>query len=337
MLKNLHNLNFDSNLYDKKSSKKKLQQSNLFAIPNLLDKKDLRKQPLELIKICEKIFSKGKRLRAHLVSFIGHNIGLDQKENIFLSRIIEYIHNSSLLHDDFIDHSKIRRQNKTAWFEFSPAQAVLAGDYLIAKVNIYLAQQKNLSLINKTATVISELAKGEFLQREVLYFKNKDLKQRDKISEFKTASLFKWCLQSPFIYKNRYNLKLEKLLNQIGLYMGLLFQRSDDLMDFNVRNKDKKNYLVDIKQKHFNSFACFLLKNASKNQQKKLQTVRSASAVYKIFPNFKDQIKNFDNINYELIKKTELKLEKLQLFLTKKEQKLIPHLKRWTNLLYWRK
>lgn len=304
---------------------------------SLLDIQDLRKQAPELKKICKIIFSKGKKLRASLVSIIGYNIGLRKEENLFLSRIIEYIHNSSLLHDDFIDHSKTRRQNKTAWFEFSPSQAVLAGDYLLAKVNIYLAKEKNLTLIDKTATAVSELAKGEFLQRETLPFKNIDLKQRNKINELKTASLFKWCLQAPFIYKNRYNPILEKTLNQIGLYMGLLFQRADDLIDFNIRNKDKKKFLADIKESHFNSFACFLLENSSNKKQTQLQNAKSLSAVYKIFPNFTNKVKAFDCLNSRLIKKTEKKLQKLAGFLTKKEQKLIPHLKDWTHFLYWRK
>ena len=304
---------------------------------DLLDKKDLQKQPLELIKICKRIFSKGKKIRAQLVSLIGYNIGLNKKESIFLSRIIEYIHNSSLLHDDFIDHSKTRRQNKTAWFEFSPSQAVLAGDYLLAKVNIYLAQKKNLTLIEKTAVAISELAQGEFLQRELLPFKNRNLKQRDKISELKTASLFKWCLQAPFIYKNRYNSKLKSALNQIGLRMGLLFQRSDDLIDFNIRNKDTKNCLVDIKEKHFNSFACFLLQDSSIEKERQLKRARSLSSIHKIFPDFKDRVKVFDCINSELIQKTERDLQRLRRFLTKKEQELIPHLKEWTHFLYWRK
>ena len=303
----------------------------------LLDKKDFRKQPLELKKICEKIFSKGKKLRAKLVCLVGHSIGLNQKECLFLSQIIEYIHNSSLLHDDFIDHSKTRRQNKTAWFEFSPSQAVLAGDYLLAKVNIYLAQEKNLTLIEKTATAIAELAKGEFLQRELLPFKNKELKLRNKVSALKTSSLFKWCLQAPFIYKNRQNPKLHKLLDQIGLSMGLLFQRSDDLIDFNIRNKDTKNCLVDLKGKHFNSFSCFLLQNSSLKQEKQLQNIRSFSALHKVFPNFKETVQEFDFINSKLIKKTEHQLEKTKVFLTKKEQKLIPLLKSWTWFLYWRK
>ena len=95
-----------------------------------------------------------------------------------MSRIIEYIHNSSLLHDDFIDRSKIRRSGKTAWLEFSPAQAVLAGDYLLAKVNIYLAERENSKLIQKTAEAICQLAEGEFLQRQLLPFRDKALKKK---------------------------------------------------------------------------------------------------------------------------------------------------------------
>ena len=302
----------------------------------LLDKKHFQKQPLELKKICKTIFSKGKKLRAQLVVLVGHSIGLKQKEILFLARIIEYIHNSSLLHDDFIDHSKIRRQNKTAWFEFSPSQAVLAGDYLLSKVNIYLAQEENLTLIEKTATAISELAKGEFLQRELLPFKNSNLKLRDKVNELKTSSLFKWCLQAPFIYKNRQNLKLDKILNQIGFYMGLLFQRADDLIDFNIRNKDKKTCLVDIKEKYFNSFACFLLSDSSLIQQKKLQKIKSLSSLNKIFPNFNDKVQAFDLINTQLITKTEKNFQELKIFLTKEEQKLIPKLKEWLYFFYWR-
>jgi len=147
----------------------------------LLDQKELQKKPVELKKICEAIFYRGKGIRSQLVSLVGQSLCLNKKEILFLSRIVEYIHNSSLLHDDFIDHSRVRRNRKTAWLEFSPSQAVLAGDYLLAKVNAYLANEKNLILIQKTAGVVCQLAEGEFLQREFFDFQDKDLKKRDKV------------------------------------------------------------------------------------------------------------------------------------------------------------
>ena len=115
-----------------------------------------------------------------MASLVGSFLGLHKKEQLFLSRIVEYIHNSSLLHDDFIDHSKVRRSRKTAWLEFSPSQAVLAGDYLLAKVNIYLAREKNLELVQRTAEVICQLAEGEFLQKELIPFQNRDMRKRDR-------------------------------------------------------------------------------------------------------------------------------------------------------------
>lgn len=302
----------------------------------LLDQKDLKTQPFELKEICEKIFCEGKGLRSRLVSLVGSSICLNRKEQLFLSQIVEYIHNSSLLHDDFIDHSKIRRNRKTAWLEFSPSQAVLAGDYLLAKVNFYLAQEKNLALIKKTAESICQLAEGEFLQRELLFFKDKNLKKRDRVGELKTGSLFKWCLQAPFIYKKRTDLKLYQLLDSIGFHMGLLFQRSDDLMDFSIRNKDRKPYLSDIRQKHFNSFACFLLKGSSLHKEKKFRKVKSISAVYKLFPDFENKVKAFDKINSQIITKTDKKLKALKPFLKKQERSLIANLQEWPYLFYWR-
>ena len=305
---------------------------------NLLYNKDLEKQPAELKLICKNIFCNGKGVRPKLVSMTGGYIGLKNKEQALLSRFIEYIHNSSLLHDDFIDQTKIRHNNKTAWLKFSPAQAVLAGDYLLARVNIYLAKEKNLELLNKTAQVICDLAEGEFLQRQLLGFKNKDFNQRNHVNELKTASLFKWCLQAPFIYKNRNSKKLNKILDKIGCYMGLLFQRSDDLIDFNIRNQDNKPCLIDIKETYFNSFSCFLLKRSHPEQEERLKKARSLSSIYKIFPDFQEKVKSFDSVNEKLIQKAEVFLDKeLKPFLKKKERDLISALKNQLSFFYWRR
>ena len=316
---------------------KQQQGENTHNLLNLLDTEDLQKQPVELRQICERIFSSGKGFRSRLVSLVGRFIGLDAKQQQFLSRIVEYIHNSSLLHDDFIDRSRRRRNFKTAWLEFSPSQAVLAGDYLLAKTNIYLSQTENPLLIQKTAEVICQLAEGEFLQRELLKFKNKDLKKRDQISNLKTASLFKWCLQAPFIYKRRQEEELINLLNQIGQSLGLLFQRSDDLMDFAIRNKDKKPYFADLRQKHFNSFACFLLKKAGSEKERKLKHIRSKSSLLQLFPDLESSVKEFDQLNGQIIKKSESNIEKIEPFLKGGEKGLISHLQKLPGFLYYRR
>jgi len=304
----------------------------------LLDREDLKKRPQELRLICESLFYNGKGLRPQLVSLVGAYIGLKPKERFFLSRLIEYIHNSSLLHDDFIDHTKKRHNKKSAWFEFSPAQAVLTGDYLLSKVNLYLAKEGNLELLKATAQVICNLAEGEFLQRQFLNFKNKNLKKRNQVSEFKTGSLFKWCLQAPFIYKKEKNKKIYSVLEELSSYLGILFQSSDDLLDFNVRNHSSKPCLIDIKETYFNSFACFLLKQASPQQEEQLKNVKSLLALSKIFPDFQERVKKFDKLNQKLIQKTEKLLDqKLAPLLKKKKKAFLTDLKKLISYFYWRK
>ena len=189
----------------------------------------------------------------------------------------------------------------------------------------------------KTAEAICQLAEGEFLQRELVAFQNKDLMKRNKVSELKTGSLFKWCLHAPFVYKGRKDPQLYRILNSVGCSLGLLFQRADDLMDFSIRNQDEKPYFLDIKQKYFNSFACFLLKNASLQTENRLKTVRSISALYNLFPDFDEKVKSFDRMNTKIIKVTENTLEKLRPFLNKREWPLITRLKKWPYFFYWRR
>lgn len=205
-------------------------------------------------------------------------------------------------------------------------------------MNIYLAEEGNLKLLETTAQVICSLAEGEFLQRQFLNFKDKSLKKRNQVSEFKTSSLFKWCLQAPFIYKKEKRKKIYSVLDELSSCMGILFQRSDDLIDFNIRNKIAKPCLIDLKEAYFNSFACFLLKKAGLQQKEELKKLKSLNSISKIFPDFKDSVEEFDRLNKKLIQKTEKLLDqKLAPLLKKKEKGLITELKKLVSFFYWRR
>ena len=303
----------------------------------LLDRKSLRRQPKELRQICQTIFSRGKSLRAQLVFLVGSRLGLKKNEAFLLCRIVEYIHNSSLLHDDLIDQSFFRRRQKAAWREFSPAQAVLAGDYLLSQVNLYLAQVGNLSLLKLTAETLISLAKGEFIQREGIPFRETRLKKTNAVSEAKTGSLFKWCLRAPFIFQGRESPALHALLSRIGFLFGLLFQRSDDLLDFAVRSREKKPLLSDLKQSYFNSFACHLLEDASPAKTAKFKESRSLSSVHKLFPQFQEKLLAFDGKSQKIIDKAEKEIDKLNDFLNNGERGLLENLKPLPSSLYWRR
>ena len=304
---------------------------------SLLDIRNLADKPKELSALCKKLFAGGKSIRSRLIHLICRRLQLKEEETTVLCRIVEYVHNSSILHDDLIDHSSVRRRQKAAWVEFSPAQAVLAGDYLLAQVNIYLAEKGNLPLLRLTAESIVSLVKGEFLQREAIRKQGASLKNTNEINNLKTAGLFKWSFKAPFLWINRKEPRLFNLLDRIGYKCGILFQRSDDLLDFSVRNREKKSVLLDLKQNYFNSFSCFLLSGKSKSFKTKFLKARILTDIYQLAPDFKNQLAEFDKLNKKLIKETQKDMEKLSSVLKKSEQPLIEELKTIPSLLYWRK
>ena len=305
---------------------------------NILDVDHLKDQPEELQKILQTLFSQGKSLRSKLIQIVGTSVHLDQESLLLLCRIIEYVHNSSLLHDDVLDQSAQRRSHPAAWLEFSPEQAVLAGDYLLARVNTYLAQKGSLDLLHLVAKSINDLVKGEFLQRELIKNQNEDLNKVDQVSDLKTSTLFKVCLLSPFLLvREKRDEKLERLLNSIGYHLGLLFQRSDDLLDFSIRNKEKKSILIDLNQNYLNSFSCFLLSNKEKNVKDRFRKIKTIEEIHSLIPNFQSRLESFDELNQRLIHQTEKQIQSLDSLLFPKEKILIEKLKNISEYLYYRK
>ena len=281
------------------------------------------------------LFSRGKALRAVMTSQVSSHLDIPKEKKEALSRIVEYIHQSSILHDDVIDMSPIRRGALSSWMQYSMKRAILAGDYLLAQAAGDTAELENIALMKITSDVLKKLVKGEWMQDSL---KNQtDMQGLQKVHELKTASLFQWSLKAPFLVAHRYDKELHNNLDQIGLVMGLLFQRADDLLDFNIRNTEDKSVFKDIEEGYFNSFAMYLLKDKDNDFKTFLQKSRSLSEVksYVGAEEFKNTLDSFDEMNQKLIEDCEKKIKELKLL--KKEEPLIGMLKQWPQQLYWRK
>src|SRR3989344_1680539 len=178
----------------------------------------------KLNALFDDLFSGGKGFRSKLVGFVSEPLSVSASTQNLLAQTIEFIHNASLLHDDLVDRSHLRRGKKTAWLKYTPEYAVLAGDYLLARVMVNLSSHGNIELLKYTSQMISDLLEGEWLQDSIVgdYFVT--LEQLDRIHNLKTASLFKWCLRAPFIAHERYDESLHKLLEELGTILGQLFQ-----------------------------------------------------------------------------------------------------------------
>ncbi|MGE4133534.1 MAG: polyprenyl synthetase family protein, partial [Bdellovibrionales bacterium] len=221
----------------------------------------------------------------------------------------------------------------------SPEYAVLAGDYLLARVMVNLSHYGNLRLIQYTTEIISDLLEGEWIQDSLMQDWNVQLNQLDQVHDLKTASLFKWCLRAPFMAMERDEGDLHQTLDEMGTLLGLLFQRGDDLLDFDVRNEEGKALLGDLKSGYLNSFAAFLSRDFSEDQKAKLRACETLGAVKVLVgeTRFSDLVMEFDDLNAEVIDLFEHKARSLEEFLRVEERGLIPDLTGLPSLLYYRR
>src|SRR5690349_18253436 len=123
----------------------------------IYDPRDFPAYLPKLNTLYDDLFSGGKGFRAKLIRMFADNLHLDTKTETLLAQTIEFIHNASLLHDDLVDRSNLRRGKTAAWLRFTPEYAVLAGDYLLARVMVNLSGYGNIRLVQYTAEIISDL------------------------------------------------------------------------------------------------------------------------------------------------------------------------------------
>lgn len=304
------------------------------------DSRDFPAYLPKLSKLYDDLFSGGKGFRAKLIRMMASSLSLEGKVEHLLAQTIEFIHNASLLHDDLVDRSQLRRGKTAAWTKYTPEYAVLAGDYLLARVMVNLSSHGNIHLVQYTAQVIGDLLEGEWLQDSVVGDFFVTLEQLDRIHNLKTASLFKWCIRAPFIAQERYNEDLHQTLEEMGTVLGQLFQRSDDLLDYDVRNDEGKAILGDLKSGYLNSFGAYLCKGKSRQEIDQIVKSYDLASFYENLggkSEFDQKLADFDEMNKNLIRMYDHHLERLKTHLKPGEEKLIDHLRPLTEILYWRR
>lgn len=302
------------------------------------DESDFPSYLPKLNALYDDLFSYGKGFRSKLVALGVKHLKLDDSTHLLLAQTIEFIHNASLLHDDLIDRSHLRRNKPAAWLKYSPEYAVLAGDYLLARVMVNLSGFGNLKLIQYTAEIISNLLEGEWIQDSLVNDWSVNLQKLDQVHNLKTASLFKWCLRSPFIAADIYDEDLHELLDNSGSILGLLFQRSDDLLDFDIRNYEGKAILGDLKSGYLNSFGAFLLEELKQKQIEPFKNSQTLDDVYKAIGKeyFYERLKDFDERNQALIELYEHYMHELKSFSQPAAVALNQDLRKLPGILYWR-
>ena len=177
---------------------------------------------------------KGKRVRPAIVLLISRTTMLNKEitpKHRRLAEITEMIHTASLVHDDIVDESEIRRGVPTVHSLFTNRVAVLAGDFLFAQSSWYLANLDNLEVVKLLSEVIMDLAEGEIQQGLHRFDTNLSIEAYLEKSYYKTASLIANSSKAAAIISG-VPPELAQNMYYYGKYLGLAFQIVDDILDF---------------------------------------------------------------------------------------------------------
>ncbi len=173
----------------------------------------------------------GKRLRPLLVLLSASALGSCGPDQIKFAAIIEFIHTATLLHDDVVDISALRRGRPTANAEFGNAPSVLVGDFLYSRAFQLMVQLANMDILDHMADTTNTIAEGEVLQlARAGQAGTTEAQYLDVISR-KTAILFAAaCFGAATL--NGEEQPVRQSMHSFGLNLGIAFQMIDDVLDY---------------------------------------------------------------------------------------------------------
>ncbi|CAA0122521.1 Octaprenyl diphosphate synthase [Halioglobus japonicus] len=173
----------------------------------------------------------GKRLRPLLVLLTAAALGRCEDRHITLAAIIEFIHTATLLHDDVVDLSTLRRGRPTANAEFGNAPSVLVGDFLYTRAFQLMVQLADMDILDHMAQTTNTIAEGEVLQLTRAGDPNTTEAQYLDVITRKTAILFAAACYGAATLSGQ-DEQTRNALREFGLNLGMAFQMIDDALDY---------------------------------------------------------------------------------------------------------
>ncbi len=173
----------------------------------------------------------GKRIRPMMAVLVARALQYKGNKHITIAALIEFIHTATLLHDDVVDESDMRRGKATANAAFGNAASVLVGDYIYTRSFQMMTSLESLRILALMSTATNVIAEGEVLQ--LINCNNPDITEENymQVIYSKTARLFEAAAQSAAILADASE-EQELALQKYGRYLGIVFQLIDDLLDY---------------------------------------------------------------------------------------------------------
>ncbi|MBS0212629.1 MAG: polyprenyl synthetase family protein [Proteobacteria bacterium] len=173
----------------------------------------------------------GKRLRPMLAVLAARALGCEGTDHHQLAAIIEFIHTATLLHDDVVDESDLRRGRRTANALWGNAPSVLVGDFLYSRSFQLMVELQRPEVMQVLADTTNAIAEGEVLQ--LLHVRNPDIDEAAYLTviERKTAVLFAAATRLGALLADA-DAATQQALHDYGLQLGFAFQIADDVLDY---------------------------------------------------------------------------------------------------------
>jgi len=173
----------------------------------------------------------GKRIRPRLVLLFSEAFGFDGPERHELAAIVEFIHTATLLHDDVVDESSLRRGRATANAIFGNAASVLVGDFLYSRAFQMMVSVNRMRVLEVLADATNVIAEGEVLQLMNMHDPDVAVEDYLRVIRYKTAKLFEASARLGAVLGGA-DPQTEEACADYGRSLGTAFQLVDDLLDY---------------------------------------------------------------------------------------------------------
>jgi|SRR5690554_486785 len=228
----------------------------------------------------------GKRLRPVIMMLLADALDYQGKDHINLAAVIELIHTATLLHDDVVDESQMRRGEKASHEIWGNAASVLVGDYLYSKSFKMMVSSRSMEVMAVMSFATNRISEGEVQQ--LLSIGKQDLSETDyfQIIANKTAKLFEAACELIAIISEKDDKQRAKLA-RFGLLLGTAFQLADDSLDYTAKDDVLgKNLGDDLREGKLTLPLIYILKNGTISEK---QTISKA-------------LSNPDEVNFQTLK-----------------------------------
>ena len=218
------------------------------------------------------IHSGGKRLRPLLVILAARALGYSADKHVALAAIVEFIHTATLLHDDVVDASAMRRGQSTANTVWGNEASVLTGDFLYSRAFEMMVEVGNMRVMEILAKTTNTIAEGEVLQ--LLHVHDPEVTEERYLHVIysKTAKLFEAAARLGAVV-NGSPPAVEDALAKYGMHLGTAFQLIDDVLDYSADSQELgKNVGDDLAEGKPTLPLLYALRTGNPQQQQVLRT-----------------------------------------------------------------